>query len=523
MPFSLCTFRRLALLGAVSLGWALGPGAEAGTLSAGGQGSAAFQKKKQSPGARDDALRAALQDAVRKALADKLTREQLLTYNEAIETQVLPLAKALVSRYSVVDERVRNKLWEVTVRAQVDEEMLMENLELIGFDMDVGSRRSVAVVIEEYYSSDLPPNGKPFVSRVTEREKSDSRHDVEVPGHLLTAAGQAAAAEAATTALPPATNLLPEGFGPSGTQGLPLASPGEDYFESKRTKQFEERVVEYFPPEVIERPRPDPASAAAIGRALLERDVRLIDAGRAASIRDEMIGADGWLLPVLSDPVALSSRSMKLGAMAGTDAVMVGTTAIVYSGMSGARHKAEATLSVRIVDTSTGDIVAYTTATEVGLGTNSEAAASAAADRLGTRLGKEMGEQLFQYWRDRDEKGVEISLNMVGVTSTPTSLAIGDALKRVKGSKSVTQRFYDRTSGLLVLTVTTKRPLGEYKGDLLRALYEIPELQTMEEEASVGANWNLVVHPPPPPPVPPSEPEPAPSEPDPAATPAAGN
>jgi len=137
-------------------------------------------------------------------------------------------------------------------------------------------------------------------------------------------------------------------------------------------------------------------SAAAIGAELLERDVRLIDAGQAAGVRDRLVGPGGLLLEVLSDPATLSSRAVQSGAMAGADAMMVGTTAIVYSGESAGRHKAEATIAVRIVDTATGDIVAYATMTEIGLGSNSEAAASAAAERLGAAVGEQLGEQLFQ-------------------------------------------------------------------------------------------------------------------------------
>ncbi len=487
-------WRVFSMVSVLSFGlWTAAP-AHAGDINVSGQGSKMYKKSKDVSAARDDALRAALQDAVRRALSDKLTPQQLIEHNATIESKVLPLAKALVSQYSIVDEKDTNKgnkIYEVVIKGVVDEDMLMENLDLVGFSMDVGSRRSIAVVIDEYFSNDLPPSNEPMMSKVTNRSKSDSRHDVEVPGHLLTAAGQLAAAEAAANT-PAATNILPAGFGPSGG-GNAMASTGNDYYESKRTKSFEESVVEYFPKEIIERPRPNPVSAAAIGTQLLERDVRLLDAGQVNTIRGGMVGDGGLLLPVLSDPVTLSNRAMKIGAMSGSDAIMVGTTAIIYSGDPGGRHKAEATLAVRVVDTTTGDIVAYGTSTEVGLGSNSEAAASAAAERLGAKVGKDLGEQLFQYWRNRDEKGLEISVNLVGITSTKLSLAISDAITAVDGAKGVNQRVFDRTSGLLMYTVTTKRPLGEFRNDLLRALYALPELDAMEEEASIGSNWNFVV------------------------------
>ncbi len=471
------------------------PTAHADDIEVSAQGSVAYRKKKDVATARDDALRAALADAVRKALSDKLTREQLLKHNEQLEAEVLPLAKALVTRYDIVDERnqAKAKVYEIVLNAHVDSELLGENLDMIGMSMDVGSRRSIAVVIDEYFSNDLPPSNDPMISKVTSTSKTDTRHDVELPGHLLTAAGQAAAAEAVANGPAPATPILPPGFGPSAGSMPALGGADNDYFESKRTKAFEEKVVEYFPREVIERPRPNPVSAAAVSARLLERDVRLMDGGQVATIRSELVGDQGLLLPVLSDPVTLSSRAMRIGAMSGTDAMMVGTTAIVYSGTSGARHKAEATLAVRIVDTATGDIVAYATTTEVGLGSNSEAAASAAAERLGQRVGDELGEQLFQYWRKRDEKGLEVSVNLVGVKSTQLTITLLDALKAVNGTKGVEQRIFDRESGLLSYTVTTKRPLAEFKSDVLRALYAVPDLASMEEEASVGANWNFVV------------------------------
>jgi len=466
--------------------------AHAGDIEASGQGSVAYKKKKDITMARDNALRAAIQDAVQRALNDKLTREQLVKNSAQIESEILPLAKSLVSQYSIVDEKDQDKVYEVVIKAVIDEDTLMSNLDLSGFSMDVGSRKSIAVVIDEYFSNDLPPSNEPLISKVTERSKTDTRHDVEVPGHLLTAAGQLAAAEAAANT-PAATNILPAGFG-SGGAGM-MQSSGNDYYESKRTKGFEESIVEYFPKEVIERPRPNPVSAAAIGAVLLERDVRLMDQSQVSNIRNEMVGNGGLLLGVLADPVTLSARAMKIGAMSGTDALMIGTTAIIYSGAPGGRHKAEATLAVRVVDTTTGDIVAYGTATEVGLGSNSEAAASAAAERLGSKVGKTLGEQLFQYWQKRDEKGIEISVNIVGITSTKLSLGISDILNGVEGAKGVEQKVFDRSSGLLMFTVTTKRKLGDFRNDLLRALYKLPELDKLEEETSIGSNWNFVVPP----------------------------
>ena len=464
--------------------------AHADDIEVSGQGSVRYKKRDQNV-ARDDALRKALQDAVRRALADKLTTEQMVQYERKINDQIMPVAKALVPRYDIVDERDHRKVYEVVVNAYVDGDLLQDNLDKIGFSMDVGSRRSIAVVIDEYFGNDLPPSNEPMVSKVTTTTTTDKGHEVRVPAHLLTAEGQEAEAAAVRYGRKnQATPILPSGFGASPDA---IAGVDNDYFEAKNTKQFQERVLEYFPAEVIRRPRANPVSAGSVSAQLLARDVRLMDGGRVADIRNTLVGTEGLLLPVLADPAELSRRAMKAGALAGTDAIMVGTTAIIYSGTSGARHKAEATLALRIVDTTTGDIVAYTTTTEVGLASNAEAAADAAADRLGQRVGKDLGEQLFQYWRNRDEKGLEISLNLVGIESTKLSIDVLDKIKGIDGAGGVEQRLFDRQSGLLSYTITTKRSLQDFKTDVLRALYTLPELASLEEEMSVGANWNFVV------------------------------
>jgi hypothetical protein len=455
-----------------------------------GHGSTSYRRPGESDEACADALRRAVEDALHRALASKLTREQMEQYDPQIRTSILPIAQTIVASWTVVDQRDEDRTCEVTISARVDEAKLRENLDLIGFSMDVKSRRSVAVLIDEYFANDIPPTNEPMVSSVTERTKSDSRHDVEVPGYLLTAAGQKAAAEVAKET-PPATPILPPGFGPDGS-GPSLSS--DDYYESKRSKEFQERIVEYFPREVIQRPRTNPVSAASVSAALLARDVRLLDAGQVAGLRARLVGADGMLLSTIADPATLSTRATQAGAMIGADAMMIGTTAIIYSGDVGGQHKAEATLALRVVDTTTGDIVGYATFVEKGMGGNSEAAASAAAQRVGDAVGAYLGEQLFQYWKSRDEKGVEIQLNLVGVTSTRLSLTVSDALAQVKGAEDIEQRVFDRTSGVMSFTLTTKEPLGAFKSSVLRALYAIPELAGMEDEASIGSNWNLVVH-----------------------------
>lgn len=484
----------------------------AGEFPMAGQGSSSYKAKKDSMAAREDAISRAIADALAKALTSKVTRTQMEKFDTILQTQVYPTAKSFVERYEIVDEKNVDNTYSVVIKAYFDDDSLRANLDAVGFSMDVGSRRTVAVIIDEYFQNDLPPSNQPMVSRDSTTHSIDASYDHSVVADSAHAgqassydasssAGSAAAAAAASASgrggSAAASASAAASYQQSGVAASSSAEVSSSSFVAAEAADYNElyqHVTEYFPPAALSQPMTDPASAAAIGSRLLSRDVRLADAGMVSDIRTRIVGQDGLLLTALRDPTALSARAMSIGAGFGVDAIMVGTTFIVYDGEQGGRHQATASLAVRIVDTSTGDILGSAVQSIGGAAGDSRAAAMVAAQRLGTALGDQLGEQLFTYWKKRDEKGVEVSLRIVGVTSTRLTLALETALTGVEGASDVTQRAFDRTSGLAEYVVTTRRNLGEFRRDLLKALYTIPELANLEDESSVGTNWNFVAH-----------------------------
>lgn len=492
---------------ALVLGTFVAADAHGGQFAMSGQGTAAFKAKKDSEPARRDAEREAIADALRKALAKKLTREQAQQYAAQIETDVLPVAMTYVTRHQIVDQQERDKVWTVTVKAFFDDDTLAANLDAIGFSQDVGSRRTVAVLIDEFFSNDLPPRNEPLVAKemVTYSVDASSSREVDASASSST---RAAADRQSSGSASYSAGGGSAGYGGASGYAASGSAAGQSSasasYDSSRDAAYSERqnsaynaffqsVKEYFPPDVVKTPRNDPASAAAIAEQLLQRDVRLADRSTVSKVREGLVGPDGLLMSVVADPATLSVRAMKLGSMNGVDAMMTGTTAIVYNGERGGRHSATASLAIKIVDSATGDIVASATTQATGLGANSEAAATAAAQRLGASIGMTLGDQLFQYWKKRDEKGIELSLRFVGITSTRTNLALEDALRNVQGTEDVMQRAFDRTSGLAEFVVTTRRPINEYRSDMLRALYGVPDFANLEEETSIGTNLNFTV------------------------------
>jgi hypothetical protein len=465
-----------------------------------GKGEASYTKKKDAMNAREDAIEEATKQAVRKSLTQYVTPELLSAKADDIEV-FLETAVAMVKRTEIVKEDDDGKKYSVILKAYVDEDTLKSNLESSGFSMDVASRRTIAVLIEEYFAGDAKPATGPVVAEevslstvdYSKDSSYDQKNDVSASASSKSsndsssreaayAVGYSGAAAAASRSSSSSSSSEKASMSDKST----VSSKDSEAFSSVNLS-----VKKYFPPEALKQPRPDPSSAAAITKRLIARDARLADAKIVSEMRQQFVGADGLFMTGIADPSASALKAMELGAKYASDAVMLGVTAIVYNGEQGGAHTATATLAIRIVDTVTGDIVASAVRSQSGTGPDSQTAASEAARRLGDLLGQDLGDQLFTYWKKRDEKGIEVTVRIVGVTSTAVKLAASDVLSATKGAEGVTERVFDRTNGVLEFVVTTKRPLNEFKSELLRGLYTKDEFKKLEEEMSMGANVNL--------------------------------
>ena len=101
---------------------------------------------------------------------------------------------------------------------------------------------------------------------------------------------------------------------------------------------------------------------------------------------------------------------------------------------------------------------------------------------------------MFQYWKKRAEKGFEITVRLkADALSTRLKIALSDALMGIEGAEDVSERIFDKANGIVEYTVTTKRQLTKFKNDMFRALYSQSALENVEEEMSLGTNWNLVL------------------------------
>ncbi len=539
-PVAACRRSLLPLLIAASFVLA-SPGlfvqaAQAEILELTGSGSASYKKKKNAMRAREDAIEAAIITAVRKGLQKFVSPDIYEKNKDTIENELLPTAVALVKSYDVISEKERDKTYTVIIKAKIDQGGLQSNLQSLGISQDVGSRKSIAILIQEYASGDFAPSNEPVVAEKIDihtidagsqnnvQASSNEQNDVQAKSSSSESSRSSSRARASgsasrsgsvsasvrgrgSSASASARGSSRASFSGSSANSASSSSrdsasfsdnssKSADFSDTSSThhKEMKMSVTKYLPPEKMRQPRPDPVSAARIGSMLMKKDVRLVDADVLNKVRDGLVGQGGLLIDI--DNATLSRQALEMGSQYGFDAMMVGVTAITRddSGESGGQFAANATLAVRIVDAATGDIVAMEVSQQRGLGSTFNQSADASATRLGDILGKQLGDQLFQYWKKRAEKGFEITVRLkADALSTRLKIALSDALMGIEGAEDVSERIFDKANGIVEYTVTTKRQLTKFKNDMFRSLYSQSALENVEEEMSLGTNWNLVL------------------------------
>ncbi len=513
---------RIALLMLAGLVLLSPPLAQAAEVPFVGLGASTYSKKKDAMVARQKAIDEATADAVKKALPRYMPAEVLKAKEEEIATQVLPLSAAFVKRVEVVKEEDIDKCYKVTVKAFIDEATLRQNLDGLGFSQDVGSRRSIAVIIDEYFQGDQKPQdpNKPILKSKVDIEKKDASYDrsVDASHDARVAASASSSTKASRDTAVDARGrssgavVTNNGAAYGSSSGSIQASDSQRYSsnknaayaasekdrykerESAKASEFKMHVEEYFPPTLLQIKNPEPASLDAFTKRMLERDVRMVDNQVSQQIRAEMIGPKGVITDALKDEQMVSRKAMALGEKYNADAVAIGVAIVIDEGIKEGSYYTKANLGLRVIDTATGDILASEIISQGGVSSDATSSSRVSAARCGDVLGQELAEQLFQYWRRRDDKGIEVSIRIAGLQNTRQKLEAQDAITAVAGVLSLEERSYDNKNGMVEFMLTTKQKVAEVKNNVLRALYKVPGLEGLEEEMSLGANVNLVRH-----------------------------
>jgi hypothetical protein len=518
-----------------------------------GQGSAAFRKKSEVLAARDAALQNARKEVLLKSVKNDLTTGDLARVEAGLtDASFLNLAQGFIRSETLVNETVLNGIYQVTIRGEVDLALLRDEISVrFGISADSRTRQSVMLLVEEFFSADFTPQASRVSREETVYEKkdileddqdirrSDSRaafvntrqseslaaketHDdqatarskaridakgserlkasgrervdgINSRGSLdtsvsgsLNASGETSASQSAkgSSSVKVASNSEL-----TRSQATSSSAKNQTHFFQDQSL-YEKKVVEFFPPESLKIRNPVPFVSAQMEAALLKRDIRLLDQATTGRLRDDLFGEKGLAGHFLQgDTTLLSAAATRAGREYGADMLVVGVNSIVDAGTSGEMFVAKSSMALKVIDASTGEIVAAFAYTQGGESVATQTAAKVSAQRLGTVVGPEIAEQIVAYAKKRADKGSEFQITLMGLSTTRAKFDFKNMFKKLKETGKIedfSERRYDKDLGLLEMMVTSRLSVTDFKDAFLEAAYEYPQYENIEEEQSRG-------------------------------------
>lgn len=489
-----------------------------------GHGVAPVESKKKVLLARDSAYTLAVRDAVDKALRSYLSATAYEIGSEKIAADVLPAAAGYITSTEVADEVQEGDIYKVTVKCDVDMDGLRDALRAAGVSTDVGSRRTIMVLIDEYFSADLAPDSEPQVSRIldvvdqkavqsSDHKANQSQAQVRGDASFQTESshdqgsvdaayaakakmkipdvGSASASESAR--VKGDWNQSKSGTSATSSVKASASHKSESSHSEADSSRFEYHLTEYFPPEVLRHRQEQSACAAAISRELQGRDVNLVDMEATNAMRSKFVGNDGLLADFLRGDGNVREIAMAASSGYAADAAIIGCVSVIYNGTNDqGLHVSTANLAVKVCDASSGQILAASVNSQSGVSPTAQGSATVAAQRLGQLIGADLAEQLYAQFVRRDEKGSEIALHFRGITDTRTKVILIREIKKVADVADVVERVFDRTSGVLEVSLVYKGGVSRFKNDFLEKVIDVPELSSIEEQTSLGQTLSFI-------------------------------
>ncbi|MBK6734072.1 MAG: hypothetical protein IPG61_08255 [bacterium] len=495
-----------------------------------GYGEAPIQNKKRESidSAFEAARTAAVRDALELAVRSYVSETTFESQRDVIETRILRAAAGYVEDVRIVgDQNDQNKIYRITITCEVNMDKIREVIKGTGLEDGRVSRRSIMVLVDEYFQADIAPDATPPVKRIvvvngeiqSEHTEGSSKGNLNVKntpaeGGSATPSRNGRDGQAGSQAprtLPagwtqvtfprqaPALKEIPEmerlrKFKPASKPGASAEAQTESHFEhSMNAAAFSMKCVEYFPPESVKFRNQDPASAAAISEKLLERDIRLLSSEETIAVREYLIGGEGNLAGQVDNDLNARAFALVAGERYGADAVMVGSTSILYEGVTDdGMHWSTAQLAIKIVDCFSGEILSSTAVQESGTDRTAQGSAFRAATRLGAVAGLRLAEQLHTYFRERDENGVHLVLEIEDVPSPTAKNALVAQLDQTPAVSDVDERKWDRASAHLTVYLTYKGRITMFKRKFQETLGDEPGLPPLEEDSSLFNNIKYV-------------------------------
>ena len=424
------------------------------------------------------AERNAAKNILLKEYKNLLTEEDAKEFKKKLKNEIFPIAEGFIT-----DKRLMSKDIEspgklvLRFEMSIDVKKFKKALVDIGVSFDVKSRKSVMLLIEEYFKPDYIPSNKGALKKeVIKREKLDMKEYDK-------------------------TDISSEKGEVISDKGESFGSKEEldETYMLEMKREREQVVREYFPPDLSGSKIDISPALAEIGKSLLKKDVNIIDEEYTKQMRNQFLGPDGYLPNLVLDEGRMADFAAKAREEYAADIVVVGCVNSVYNGeevwKGKINHATTSNLVVKMVDTANGQVLGYDQGSESAVGNAATVAAQRSSAEVGIVMGKTLSNSMFEYIKNREIKGYEYTIFFTGASVTTKEKTFFIKLLRdLEGTMNINERSWDKDAHVLEVVVSYKGSSDEFKENLFIPMWENPLFANFDEAKSKGSVINLILN-----------------------------
>jgi len=421
-----------------------------------------------------EASNKAYEEAIYKELYSILPRETVNNNSPLIESSIFKSPEAYLSdQLYISEELMGDGTFKITYKVTINRDLLQRDLSSYGLDFGMTSRKSVMLLMDEYFKPDQKPSSSGGIMR---EEFKTERLDLEVVDKETITSGR-------------------NEYTSDSKEKFEDKLDSDSDFKMKKKRERTKLIKEYYPPDLNGFKQKQSSCATEIQKQFLIKDVNVVDKEYTDKIRNEFLGKDGYLAEFLEDDSKIADLARASSEEFNADILVIGCVNIIYNGIdANGIEKTTANLVVKVVDASNGAILGSETNSQSGAGFDAVNSAKTSAKRLGQTIGLSLADQLVSYFKKREDKGYEYTIHLEGMSKTKNKIFFLKVLKKLEMTVSTHERRWDRKNKYLEVVVQYKGNVGEFKEAFFEKIYEIDDFAGLEEEQSKGSTILLKLY-----------------------------
>jgi len=214
----------------------------------------------------------------------------------------------------------------------------------------------------------------------------------------------------------------------------------------------------------------DNDAANASDEGIAAREVRRILLSQGFTFVDPRIVTRTQLAEVAKGKAAGKDAFVALGQATKAELVMIGEVHTNNMGVMNRFQRVQAEMSVDVVKTDNGVVMASQTSSAIDLHIDENAARTNALQKVAAEITPKLAEQISYQWIKEKNEGASIELTVKGASFGDLASLRRVLGNEVRGVKGVTQRSFSQGTALLVLT--TRDPADRVAESLSEAKFD---------------------------------------------------